>query len=848
MTESVDTVHRPCSTSASTGRPSCPPCSRSSSSPSRSRAGRRPLRTRAVADAFDPARAYGSERRRATRCCSSAARSRERRPGLAPATPRWPTASPRRSAARGSPSTRSATQRADGRRRAQTLETVVGVRPGLSDRRIVVLAHRDALDSPGPRRALRHGGAARAGADLPHARRRRRGRGRAAAPARPQLDRPRPAQDARARLDLGRQRRRRGRARLGARAGPGRDRRRARARRPRVARRGTSRGSCRGRTAATSRRSRWQRTVEAARAPGGRRRSRAASRASAQWSRRALPLTVSEQGEVNRARAARPCCCRSAASAARRRTRRVSRERFTRVRAAARCARCSRSTRRAARRRRAAPRSRTRPTGSSPLRNVLPDWSVRLLVLCLLLPALLAALDAFFRARRRHLSAGAWVAWALAAGLAVAARLGVAARARHHRRAAGAARPGRCPPTCRSRPRRPRRSPRPRSASRSASLIARLLTRSAAQRRAGTRRPARRAPPSARSSARVALVVWVRQPVRRGAAAAGRPPVAVPRRPADAAARRSGAGSRSAAGLLAAARSCSWLRAATRCGSGRSRSRGCGCVATAGGHVSAWSALAVGALAGCVADARAGAARARRRIAAVAPPDERPRTRGPAGYAGPGLARRHRVGAAPLMTATEAPPRRRRRGSAPSRRVLIVAGAARCSPTCAVTLAWQEPADRRVYAWRQQRELDDRLAELERAPLPARPSGACWRGCPIPRGGWRFAARARSAAAPAAATRSAGCGRRRSGSRRSSSRARTRRRCATGPATTRTRRCPAQRGTVALAGHRTTYGAPFRHVDDARARRPDRRSRCPTGRFTYRVERTRDRARRPRPG
>ena len=41
---------------------------------------------------------------------------------------------------------------------------------------------------------------------------------------------------------------------------------------------------------------------------------------------------------------------------------------------------------------------------------------MRLLVLCLLLPALLAALDAYFRARRRHLSAGVWVAWVLAAG------------------------------------------------------------------------------------------------------------------------------------------------------------------------------------------------------------------------------------------------------------------------------------------------------------------------------------------------------------------------------------------------------------------------------------------------
>ena len=49
---------------------------------------------------------------------------------------------------------------------------------------------------------------------------------------------------------------------------------------------------------------------------------------------------------------------------------------------------------------------------------------------------------------------------------------------------------------------------------------------------------------------------------------------------------------------------------------------------------------------------------------------------------------------------------------------------------------------------------------------------------------------------------------------------------------------PGQRGTVAIAGHRTTYGAPFHDVDDL-----DRGDRIelamPYGRFTYRVERTR---------
>ena len=49
---------------------------------------------------------------------------------------------------------------------------------------------------------------------------------------------------------------------------------------------------------------------------------------------------------------------------------------------------------------------------------------------------------------------------------------------------------------------------------------------------------------------------------------------------------------------------------------------------------------------------------------------------------------------------------------------------------------------------------------------------------------------------------------------------------------------PGQRGTVAIAGHRTTYGAPFHNLDDL-----DRGDRIelvmPYGRFEYRVERSR---------
>ena len=49
---------------------------------------------------------------------------------------------------------------------------------------------------------------------------------------------------------------------------------------------------------------------------------------------------------------------------------------------------------------------------------------------------------------------------------------------------------------------------------------------------------------------------------------------------------------------------------------------------------------------------------------------------------------------------------------------------------------------------------------------------------------------------------------------------------------------PGQRGTVAIAGHRTTYGAPFRKLDELRAGDQIVVA-MPYGRFTYRVQRTR---------
>ncbi len=48
---------------------------------------------------------------------------------------------------------------------------------------------------------------------------------------------------------------------------------------------------------------------------------------------------------------------------------------------------------------------------------------------------------------------------------------------------------------------------------------------------------------------------------------------------------------------------------------------------------------------------------------------------------------------------------------------------------------------------------------------------------------------------------------------------------------------PGAPGTVAIAGHRTTYGAPFRKLDKLR-KRDEIVVTMPYGRFTYEVERT----------
>ena len=156
-----------------------------------------------------------------------------------------------------------------------------------------------------------------------------------------------------------------------------------------------------------------QRTVEAAlRVEAGRPDG---SRAIAQWMRRALPFTVSEQGVI--ADAGLPAVFIG-----------VSGERGPGTSEAVRAGRLERFGRAILRAVSAIDTTPTRPgepafadspDGIVTMRNVLPDWAVRVLVGTLLLPAFLTALDAFFRVRRRRLAVGPWLLWLLATGFPV---------------------------------------------------------------------------------------------------------------------------------------------------------------------------------------------------------------------------------------------------------------------------------------------------------------------------------------------------------------------------------------------------------------------------------------------
>jgi sortase A len=166
--------------------------------------------------------------------------------------------------------------------------------------------------------------------------------------------------------------------------------------------------------------------------------------------------------------------------------------------------------------------------------------------------------------------------------------------------------------------------------------------------------------------------------------------------------------------------------------------------------------------------------------------------------------------------------------------VLIAAGVLLLADG-AVTLLWEEPLSS-VYAGIQQGRLDDRLARLERADSSPVERRALAR-LPDPRRRLRFAARAAQRRAregePVGRLRAAAIGLDAvvvHGTEGATMRK--------GPGHYPDTPLPGARGSVAIAGHRTTYGAPFRDVDDLEA--GDRiELDMPYGDFTYRVERSR---------
>jgi sortase A len=166
--------------------------------------------------------------------------------------------------------------------------------------------------------------------------------------------------------------------------------------------------------------------------------------------------------------------------------------------------------------------------------------------------------------------------------------------------------------------------------------------------------------------------------------------------------------------------------------------------------------------------------------------------------------------------------------------VLIVAGALLLADGVA-TVLWQEPVSS-LYARAQQDRLGDELAELERA-VPAPVERRVLARLSDARRRLSFAARAmgrRAEAgdalgrlrAPAIGLSTVVVQGTAAGDLRD------------GPGHYPGTPLPGQRGTVAIAGHRTTYGAPFRDVDDLE---PGDRIELdmPYGHFAYRVERTR---------
>jgi sortase A len=182
-----------------------------------------------------------------------------------------------------------------------------------------------------------------------------------------------------------------------------------------------------------------------------------------------------------------------------------------------------------------------------------------------------------------------------------------------------------------------------------------------------------------------------------------------------------------------------------------------------------------------------------------------------------------------------APRRSRRRRALRALATLLIVAGVLVLADAAVTLVWKEPITA-VYARVQQDRLGDQLEALERAAqAPAEQRTLARQADPRRRLGSaaRALARRSEPGDPVGRLRVPAIGLSTvvvEGTDGEELR--------NGPGHYADTPLPGRRGTGAIAGHRTTYGAPFRHIDDLEP--GDRiELEMPYGEFTYRVERTR---------
>ncbi|HEV7495731.1 class E sortase [Baekduia sp.] len=201
--------------------------------------------------------------------------------------------------------------------------------------------------------------------------------------------------------------------------------------------------------------------------------------------------------------------------------------------------------------------------------------------------------------------------------------------------------------------------------------------------------------------------------------------------------------------------------------------------------------------------------------------------------------------AGPTASAVPVPRRSRLRALRPSLPALLVAAGALAVGDAVATVVWQEPVSA-LWAAHEQHALQDDLARLDAAydtPAATAAAAAKTAGTPTADPIRTAQARIRALAHTLESRTTSGkpLGELRiprldahfvvvQGTNTSNLRR--------GPGHYYGTALPGQDGTVGIAGHRTTYGAPFRHLDALRRGDPITMT-MPYGRFVYRVEGTR---------